>query len=274
MSGDWMFLVVLWIASAVVVAIGVRPIADHQLVRWSTRFNVLVDASTKVWLSSLLRRSRGVRWVSFVVGINVGLLPMYMNVIDVERAADYSNQLTAQAPLAIAALGAVLAELTIARRPSGLRTAGLVTRHWSDYVERHWLMLIAGTLPISLIASGIAAFRDVGARWLWVGPAASALGVLAVTVGVRVVVNRPAIDTDTNMQRIDDALRADGAHRVVGAAVAVAGVAACSAVGYALGPTSLLGLIPALGSWALFGVWHGIACNTRWNVDQARLQHA
>ena len=92
-----MFLVVLWIATAVVVVMGVRPISDHQLVQWSLRFNVLVDESTRDWLSSRLRRSRAVRWVSFVVGINLGMLPMYMNVIDAERAADYSNQLTAQA---------------------------------------------------------------------------------------------------------------------------------------------------------------------------------
>jgi hypothetical protein len=268
-----MFLVVLWIATAVVVVVGVRPLSDHQLVQWSLRFNVLVDASTKDWLSSRLRRGRAVRWLSFAVGINIGMLPMYMNVIDVERAAEYSNQLTAQAPFAIAAFGAVLAELTIASRPSGLRSAGLVTRHWSDYVERLWLVVIACTLPISLVAAWIAAGQDVGSHWLWVGPAASAFGVLAATVGVRIVVNRPAIDPDTNTRRIDDALRADGAHHVVGAAVAVAGIAACSSVSNALAP-SLWGLIPALGSWALIGVWHGIACNTQWNVDQARLQHA
>lgn len=58
------------------------------------------------------------------------MLPMYMNVIDVERAAEYFNQLTAQAPFAIAAFGAVLAELTIASRPKGLQSAGLVSRHW------------------------------------------------------------------------------------------------------------------------------------------------
>jgi hypothetical protein len=268
-----MFLAVLWIGTAVVVVMGVRPLSDHRLVQWSLRFNVLVDASTKGWLSSRLRHGRSVRWVSFAVGINVGMLPMYMNVIDVKRAAEFSNQLTTQAPFAIAAVGAVLAELTIARRPRGLRSAGLVTRHWADYVERLWLVVIACTLPISLIAAWVAGVRDVGWGWLWVGPAASAFGVLAATVGVRVVVNRPAIDTDTNMRRIDDALRADGAHHVVGAAVAVAGIAACSSVSNALAP-SLWGLIPALGFWALIGVWHGIACNTEWNVDQARLQHA
>jgi hypothetical protein len=272
-SGEWTFLIVLWVATAVVVVVGVRPLSDHQLVQWSLRFNVLVHESTRDWLSSRLRRARAVRWVSFAVGINIGMLPMYMNVIDVERAAEYSNQLTAQAPFAIAAFGAVLAELTIASRPSGLRSAGLVTRHWSDYVERLWLVVIACTLPISLIAAWIAAGQDVGSHWLWVGPAASAFGVLAATLGVRIVVNRPAIDPDTNTRRIDDALRADGAHHVVGAAVAVAGIAACSSVSNALAP-SLWGLIPALGSWALIGVWHGIACNTQWNVDQARLQHA
>jgi hypothetical protein len=272
-SGSWLFLVVLWIATAGVVVVGSRPLGDHQLVQWSLRFNVLVDETTKDWVSSRLRRSRMIRWASFAVGINIGMLPMYMNVIDVERAAEFSNQLTAQAPFAIAAVGAVLAELTITGRRSGVRSAGLVSRHWSDYVERLWLVVIVCTLPISLIAAWIAAGNDVDNQWLWVGPAASVFGVLATTVGVRVVVNRPASHSDTGVRRIDDALRADGAHHVVGAAVAVAGIAACSSVSHALSP-SLWGAIPMLLSWALVGIWHGIACNTQWNVDQARLQHA
>lgn len=273
MSGSWLFLVVLWIATAGVIVVGSRPFSDDQLVHWSLRFNVLVDETTKDWVTSRLRRSRAIRWASFAVGINIGMLPMYMNVIDVERAAEFSNQLTAQAPFAIAAVGAVLAELTITGRPSGVRSAGLVSRHWSDYVERLWLVVIVCTLPISLIAVWIAARNDVDTQWLWVGPAASVFGVLATTIGVRVVVNRPASHTDTSGQRIDDALRADGAHHVVGAAVAVAGIATCSSVSHALA-TSWLALIPMLLSWVVLGIWNGIACNTTWNVDQARLQHA
>jgi hypothetical protein len=272
-SGDWVFLLALWAATALIVVDGVRPLPDHQLVAWSVRFNVLVDESTKDWVSSRLRRGRAIRWVSFAVGVNIGMLPMYMNVIDVERAADFSNRLTGQAPFAIAAVGAVLAELTIARQPRGVRSAGLVTRRWSDYVEGFWLVVIVCTLPSSLIAAQIAAAQDFSSQWVWVGPAASAFGILAATVGVRVIVNRPARDTGTNAARIDDALRADGAHHVVGAAVAVAGIAACSSVSHALA-TSWVGVIPMLISWVLLGNWYGIACNTTWNVDQARLQHA
>lgn len=273
MSGDWLFLLTLWIATIAIVAIGVRPLSDRQLVEWSLRFNVLLDESTKTCVSSQLRRGRSIRWVSFAVGINIGMLPMYMNVIDVERAATYSNQLTAQAPFAIAAVGAVLAELTMVSQPSGVRSAGLVTRRWSDYVERFWLLVIVWTLPISLTAAWFAASQELSTRWVWAGPVASAFGILAATVGVRVVVNRPARDAGTDAGRIDDALRADGAHHVVGAAVAVAGIAACSSVSNALG-SSILGVVPMLLSWVLVGNWYGIACNTRWNVDQARMQHA
>ncbi len=99
--------------------------SDRQLVQWSLRFNVLLDESSKGGVSARLRRGRSFRWVSFAVGINIGMLPMYMNVIDVERAAEYSNQLTAQAPFAIAAVGAVLAELTMVSQPNGVRSADL-----------------------------------------------------------------------------------------------------------------------------------------------------
>ncbi len=108
---------------------------------------------------------------------------------------------------------------------------------------------------------------------MWAGPARERFGILAATVGVHVVVNRPAHRHGHRRKRIDDALRADGAHHVVGAAVAVSGIAACSSVSHALAPT-WWGLIPVLLSWVLVGNWYGIACNTRWNVDQARLQHA
>ena len=273
MSGGWLFLLTLWVVTIAIVVAGVRPLSDRQLVQWSLRFNVLLDESSKGGVSARLRRGRSIRWVSFAVGINIGMLPMYMNVIDVERAAEYSNQLTAQAPFAIAAIGAVLAELTMVSPSNGVRSADLVARRWPDYVERFWLVVIVWTLPIALIAAWFAASQEPSTRWVWAGPVRERVGVLAATVGVRIVVNRPARDAGTDGRRIDDALRADGAHHVVGAAVAVSGIAACSSVSNALGST-WWALIPMLLSWVAVGNWYGIACTTRWNVDQARLQHA
>lgn len=273
MDGDWIFLIVLVTASVVACAIGARPISEGQLTRWSIRFNVLLVDSIKPWTARQLRRARSIRTVSFVVGINVGALPMYMNIIDVDSAASFSNDLTAQAPFAAAAIGAMIAEISLVRRPRGVRSATLATRRWVDYIERFWLIFIAGCLPVSALAALFATARsDSYERWVWVGPSASLVAIVVATVGVHIVVNRPAATTDNDGRRVDDALRADGAHHVVGAAVALAGVATCYALTAALG--GWWSIIPALLTYVVLGNWFAIARTSPWNVDQARLQHA
>ncbi|SRR6056297_2629648 len=272
MSGEWTFLVVLWSASLAVVLAGARPISDGRLSTWSIRFNVLITETSAELIRPQLRRARTIRWTAFVVGVNVGSLPMYMNVIDVERAGDFANTLTAQAPFIAAALGSVVAEIVfVRRRTRSRRTARLVERRWSDYVPTFWVRCIIGSLPISLAAATVATGRDVGAGgWLWVGPAASALAIAAMTIGVHVVVNRPTLADDEHDLRVDDALRADGVHHIVGAAFALAGVATSYSLAAAIG--NLLGLVFALAPYAVIGIWHSLAATERWNVDQARLQ--
>jgi len=271
--GDWIFLLVLWSGSVLAIAVGARPVTQNQLTQWSVRFNVLVDDSTPSTLESQLRRARAIRCAAIVVGINVGALPMYMNVIDVERAGSFSNDLTAQAPFAAAALGSVIAELSLVHRPSGKRSAALVARRWTDYIDTMWIITIIACLPISLFVAFVATTgSNPHTSWLWVGPAASVLAILAMSLGVHVVVNRPANSLGEPHRRIDDALRADGAHHIVGAALALAGVATCYTLMAAInGP---LGLLAGLLTYVVLGCWYGIARTERWNVDQARLQHA
>lgn len=272
MTGNWLFLVVLWGASLLVVLAGARPISDDQLTRWSIRFNVLIADNSAANIRRQLRRARAIRWTAFMMGINLGFLPMYMNVIDVERAADFSNDLTAQAPFIGAALGSVAAEIAFVRRPMRRRrSATLVARQWSDYVPTLWVRCVAVCLPISLVAAFASAARDDAPRaWPWVGPTASALALVAMTVGVHFVVNRPALAVGEHDLRLDDALRADGVHHVVGAAFAMAGVATSYALMAAFG--NLLSLVFGLLSYAVIGVWYSLAATERWNVDQARLQ--
>ena len=84
---------------------------------------------------------------------------------------------------------------------------------------------------------------------------------------------RPTNAVSETTRRLDDALRADGAHHVVGASVAMAGLAALHAINDALG-ASAWSMLLALLMYVVLGSWYGIACTTRWNVDQVRLQHA
>ncbi|NND73649.1 MAG: hypothetical protein HKN44_01460 [Ilumatobacter sp.] len=177
---------------------------------------------------------------------------MYMNVIDVERAASFANDLTGQAPLAAAAVGAVVAELSLVHRPRGTRSATLTARRWSDDIHGVWLATIAGCLVVSLLAA-LLPRSQAGPEWVWLGTAASCMAILAATVGVHIVVNRPAISGDDDRARLDDALRADGAHHVVGAAVALAGVATCASLSGVVG--GWLGVIPFLLTYFVLGNW-------------------
>jgi hypothetical protein len=247
-GNDWIFLIVLWAASIVVVLAGARQISTDQLTEWSIRFNVLIADESATTIRRQLRRARTIRWTAFVVGINLGALPSYMNVIAAERAADFANELTTQAPFIAAALGSVIAEVAFVRRPpSGRRSAGLAVRRWTDFVPVIWVRCVALCVPISLIAALVATVRYAGLDgWLWFGPAASVVALAA--------------------------LRADGVHHIVGAAFAMGGVATC----YTLMATfaGLLGLVFALATYAVIGVWYSLAATERWNVDQARLQRA
>jgi hypothetical protein len=91
-------------------------------------------------------------------------------------------------------------------------------------------------------------------------------------VGVHVVVNRPTLAADEHDLRIDDALRADGAHHIVGASFGMGGIATAYAVGAAT--SGVVSLIALVLSYAVIGVWYSLATTDRWNVDLARLQRA
>lgn len=273
MVGDWLFLVVLWSFTAGVVLMGLFGLTDRRVHQWSVRFGVLVEDSVRPQVRQRLWRARAIRWTAFAIGLNVGMLPMYWNVIDAERAGDFENDLTSIAPVGAAVLGSLVAEIAFVQRPRGSLVAATTTRRWSDYIDRFWLVFIAGCVPVAAIATWVGpAGPGGGGRWLWVAPVMCVVALAAVTIGIRVVVDRPAGADSGRMLRIDDALRADGIHHIVGAAVALAGLSATQAVNRAI-PPSLLTVVLALLNLVFLAVWITIATSSRWNVDAARLQH-
>ena len=272
--GDWLFIVVTVVVSCLLIVRGRRPISEARLVRWSLRFDVVVDSHSRGWVSRRLRRARMIRWTSFVAGLNISLLPMYMNVIDVDRAASFSNPAGSSAPWAAAALGAVLAEVLVVQRPAGPRVADIARRRWRDYADQRWVLAIVGCLPVAIAAATLAtAGNDFRWRWSWVGPASVICAIVAVTVGVHHIVDRPAISATGPERLIDDALRADGAHHILGASVALAGMGTFHSLAIATSPNWVSLLFVPAQYWVIYQ-WQAIACLDRWNVQRVRMVRA
>lgn len=270
MTGDWVFLTCLWVFSVLVMVVGAWPVPEHRAARWLTRFHVVLSKEASTWVCSRLRRARSIRWASLVVGMNLSVLPMYINVIDPSRAGKFSNPLTQSSIFLAPTFGALIAELLVVQRPIGSRSAQLIRRRSRDYVNRLWTGVVIACGVVSLIAASAATHRRVW-RWgfVWVGPAVALIALASITLGVRRIVNRPVMSPDGPMRAADEALRADGAHHIAGASIALAGTGAAGA----------LALATPLGWWQLpigmlyflsVGCWRGLAVGERWSVATAR----
>lgn len=261
-------------AAGIIVGYGAQPITERQLVRWSIRFDALIDDTSRVWITARLRRARTIRCASFAIGLLVAGLPMFANVIDARRAASFSNPAVANAPFIAVALGALIAELFVVQRPRGERAATLTRRQVDDYLDRMWPVVIGVTAPIAAIAALLAnALHVWQARWAWLGAGCALCALLAVTVGLRNIIDRPALAVDGDQRLLDDALRADGAHHLAGACVLLAVTGAGQAL-LILGGSSAWTWLVALAMLAAIGCWSGIARKQTWNVARARRAHA
>ncbi|MCB1001882.1 MAG: hypothetical protein KDB40_21500 [Acidimicrobiales bacterium] len=268
MLGDWLSIVVLGGLSSLIFVSGLGPFTDRMLDRWCLRYDVAVDQHGREWLRTQLRRARAWRWCGFAVGTVVSALPMYANVIDRNRAADFATPANRFAPWLLAAAGSVVGELLSRRPPGGRRAAHLATRHWRDYCSSRWVAVVGWSVPVSVaFAVQATQSRDLGWRWSWLGPAVALCGSAAVTVGLRHLVNRPGAPDGLD-RLVDDALRADSAHHLVGASVALAGLGTShAALALDLG---WLGLLVGMGQWLAIAAWWYVARQETWNVARVR----
>jgi hypothetical protein len=172
------------------------------------------------------------------------------------------------------ALGAVLAELLVVQRPLGPRVADVRGRQWRDYIAGGWLTVAVVCVVVATGSWAVAVTRHVLQwQWAWVGPVAGLIALLALTTGVHHVVSRPALAVHGRDRLLDDALRADGIHHIVGAAVALAGFGACLSWGLAA-DGSWWSLLAVVGEGGALGTWNMLARNEPWNVALARQARA
>lgn len=250
--------------AAVVCWRGLRPVADAELQHFVDRFDVVVHVGDELFVRARLRRSRAVRLCAAAAGVLVAGLPLYMNLIDPTRSADFANPVVGNAWIASAAAAALLAEVLVIQWPLRDRRARLEARRPHDYVARRWtarLGVIAGaTVVVAAVGLGIG-------RGDRLELAAGALGaVLAVGLtafGLRQIADRPRLSSDEELRAIDDALRAYGAHHLVGAAIALATTSLATSFNAIVVGGWLFLLGPAATYWGL-GAWWALAREQRW----------
>lgn len=256
--------------AALLLCLGLRPVTARQLRRFIERFGVALGEPDREFVAARLRRSRAVRSIAAAAGVLVTGLPAYMNLIDAERASDFSVAPVGAAWLFGAAIAAVAAEVFLVQHPARKGEAALVERRPEDYVSARWPRTATGLSVAAVVAFGVAVVGGHdGLLEASTGVAGAVVALVAVTFGLRRVADRPRLDATGHFRAIDDALRSYGAHHVVGAAVALSAMS----LGLASQPifndvAPVLNLLVGLVGWVSLGVWHSLARNEPWRVPQ------
>jgi hypothetical protein len=270
-DGTWIQAAVAPVIALLVVWRGSHGVTTSYLAAWQARFSVEVTSGHDAFVRGRLRRARSTRAVMAAIGIVVAGMPSYMNLIDAERSSDFANPLVGNAWLFGAILGALAAEVLVIQRPAR-RVASTLVRRPVDYVDGVWIRWVAAAVPVTTVMAAASTAIERWRWWYgWIGVGGALLAAGALALGLRSITYRAALAPAGELRGIDDALRADGAHHLAGAAVALAGMSLAEAVPQDLTgwwalvalPVSLIGLL-ALGAW-----WT-IARDIRWSVDRAR----
>jgi hypothetical protein len=263
--GNWIQAAVFTLFVLALVWAGRRPVDPSELSRFATRFSLGMDDMDVGLVSARLHRSRKLRSVAVAVGFIVAGLPVYVNLIDRESASSFSNFFTAQAWLIGAAFGAMTAELLVVQRPTRQGKAALVARRPGDYVARGWLKLVAFLALVAVTATIAAA---VSRNPLWgrslAGAAGAVTAVALIWLGLRTITDRPLLAPDGPLRDSDEALRAYGAHHMMGAGIALAAGAASIALGPLTDTVPLLEWVTLLGHLGSLGLWRAVAFDLPW----------
>ena len=277
MDGD---LTMLALAGAVLVAVlwrGCRGVDDAALAWWAHRFDVALPPDAREGTARRLRRHRSQRAVAMATGLAARALPVSVaHSVAPADASRLSTPALGHAWLMAAAVGALVAEARVARTeaPAGPARAGLVRRRVADYVDPGWAtaavalgtLAVVGALAVAA-GNGLADAPDRG--WWWAYAAAGTIAVATIATGLRVVRDRPLATPDGAGRAVDEAFRADGAHHVVGACLALAAAGAAGVAG--LTSRSALVVVPAqLGVMAALAIWGHFALDRRWSVPARR----
>jgi len=266
--GDALMVAVPLVTAAALVGLGSRRVGRRDLERFAARFGMVVEGSNEIFVAGRLRRSRALRSTAVALGFVVGGLPAYMNFADRGRAGDFAIAPVHWAWLFGAAVAAVAAEVLVVQRPVHGGRAVLSERLPEHYISPRWIRLATALAGAALAFFLVAV---LGTDHGLLGPVTGAAGALvtlgAVTLGLRRIADRPRLDMAGRLLGLDDALRAHGAHHVVGAAVALSAVSLVLTSGPLFDEVApALNLVTVLLTYAAFGAWYNLAQDEPWRV--------
>ena len=254
-----------------VVALGFRRLANSDLDLWAGRFGIELSRGERTSVRDHLRRGRKIRFSAAAFGLFVGSLPAYMNVFSRDSAARFAQPLLGNAWITLAAVGAAISELFIVQRPNR-HVARLNARRWSDYAPRGPITVLVLFSASAVAVSIFAAFAAADDLWWTLFPTLICLCAVVLTgVGLRSLVNRPRESNSAEQWDLDDAMRADGAHRLIGATMAMSVFNGSLAISEAtLQSAPAMGLILVIPQYLALGWWLSLASNAKWNVLKRR----
>ena len=265
MSGDAIGALATSVALLALLTWGMWPTHDRRLFRWSARFGVVISRAGREQVIRDLERSKRLRWGAAVLGLGISALPTYVNLVSPNDAGRFAGEGYGLVWVAAPALGAMVAELVIHQHPRE-RRAILAPRRWSDFVPTRPVTLSIAAAGTGIVGGAFALIRHTEHAGTAVGAAGGGLfGIGLLILGLRHIVNRPRVALTGEARELDDALRADGAHHLVGAVLALtvsAGSVALSEGTWELFPLITLPLlvvqILALRRWwslSIFSPW-------------------
>ena len=270
-SGTWIQAGAAPLVALLILWRGLRHLPRSKFLKWQARFDVQVPPTEEAFVQGRHRRARATRAVMAAIGIVVAGLPSYMNLINAERAGDFANPIVENAWILGAILGTVAAEVLVIQRPR-FRSASLHGRRPGDYLDRRWVTWVCLAVPVAVVLAVVSTALETWRWWYgWVGVGGTSIAAGGLLVGLRVITDRAALAPDGELRDIDDALRADGAHHLAGAALALAWMSVAVATPWPLtGWWALVAL--AIGSTGGFGLmwWWTLARDVRWSVSRAR----
>jgi hypothetical protein len=248
---------------------GFRSPDRAAIERWHRRFGGPVDGSSPPEVLAHIRRGRRYRAVGASIGLVVAALPAYANLIDPAWVSTLTTPVQTMAWVIGGAGGAAVAEITLVQRPVGRRRARLERRTWRDYLPA-WPVGVVAAAAVAAAVASVAVLLGAGdepddAVQLAMAGAAAPVAAGLLWWGLRRITDRPELSPDPPLFDLDRAMRADGAHLLAGATVAMAGTGALAPIG-AIAATASGWLSFALGlsGWFAINAWWVLSRDAGW----------